>query len=72
MSVELPDDHRAVALVAAGLHRAFPPRWFRRTSAMDFIPAAREAVAILLLLPEGRELSARILSTESSVDGLTP
>jgi hypothetical protein len=63
----LSESQQAVLLVAEGLHRAFPKRGWRRTHPMDFVAAAREAVAILLWLPEGRALSNRVLEVPTSV-----
>lgn len=65
----LTPSERAVVLVAEGLHRAHlvsKPWWAPRRPIMDFVPAAREAVAILLLLHEGRALSQEILDDSST------
>lgn len=60
----LNDERMAVVLVAEGFTKAANRNlrwWQRKRHPMDAIPLAREAVAILLLIPEGRELSRRIL-----------
>lgn len=60
----LNDERKAVVLVAEGLANVSNVNlrwWQRKRHPMDFIPIAREVVAILLLLPDGRDLCRRIL-----------
>jgi hypothetical protein len=67
----LPVERQAVALVAEGLAVAFNHNkawWQRSRLPFEFVPLAREAVAVLLLLPRGRGLSNQILARPSAVE----